>query len=728
MASLVTQNSRELAAEHPEICPQRFQQALVDKIQRCSADEARLRIRRFCCACAIIAILLLAVLLVYVAFAILADDEPLLEDTIVIARSQGKRLATVSGSGEGYASAEEEGTESAEVELVKGLEYFCGTPECSRYAAFIQGQLDASHNPCRNLYDHVCARWQSENQDYASKETPSGTYSVMDAVAREYREKLARLLLRDDCPQPNVCRFFAACSRGNLTTSAELESLTRPLRLRDFTVDAVVTTIVQMARLGVSPFFDVSVTKITSSSSSAEVRIKLSQPREKSPVQGLTSAPVVGNTTTNVPRMSSPLWLYGTRWTKLPGPGTNLEVPEGEFRATIEQKLCLEVALAYGDNLKNCTLSSDSEISPAWDYGWYKTVGMSLLARETQRQLSAAWLSVGGSSVGGGSESRKHAKLSSACLTLIGRYDPYSPSYLVGTEELATSSVRRARYQLLALKNMIDQKLGTPSGVSLSIGYRTYLQNDPLVLSEYQTDIYGNASETPSLPRFLRNATWKRWTVENDAPRDAFAPSPFRSKVTEGVANVTVVVPLTLLNATALQDPWLTYLSLARTAPRVVKTIFSGSRELSERLSQTRLAKCPVKAERRHLSFSPVVDADIDKEKQDLTELSSFYAAFHFYRHYVGHGSAVPGTELNGDLLFLLYYVYNMCEALAVGLETKNAAAVRKRRRRVQALAESFVAVLFPACEAPVELADCDLESGDLLLSRNEVSSPVSIH
>ncbi|KAL3174446.1 hypothetical protein MRX96_041026 [Rhipicephalus microplus] len=689
MASLVTQNSRELAAEHPEICPQRFQQALEDKIQRCSADEARLRIRRFCCACAIIAILLLAVLLVYVAFAILADDEPLLEETIIvyffsavfnvtetpqIAKIQGKRLATVSGSEEGYAPAEEEVTESAEVKLVKGLEYFCGTPECSRYVAFIQGQLDASHNPCRNLYDHVCTRWQSENQDYASQETPSGTYSVMDAVAREYREKLARILLRDDCPQLNVCRFFAACSRGNLTTSAELESLTRPLRLRHFTVDAVVTTIVQMARLGVSPFFDVSVTKITSSSSSAEVRIKLSQPRENSPVQGPTSAPVVGNTTTNVPRMSSPLWLYGTRWTKLPGPGTDLEVPEGEFRVTIEQKLCLEVALEYGDNLKNCTLSSDSEINPAWDYEWYKTVGMSLLARETERELSAAWLSVGGSfSVGGGSESRKHAKLSSTCLTLIGRTIPWS-------------------------------------------------------CPEYQTDIYGNASETPSLPRFLRNATWKRWTGENDAPRDAFAPSPFRSKVTKGIANVTVVVPLTLLNATALQDPWLTYLSLARTAPRVVKTILSGSRELSERLSQTRLARCAANAERRHLSFSSDVDAEVDREKHDLTELSSFYAAFHFYRHYVGHGSAVPGTELNGDLLFLLYYVYNMCEAFAVGLETKNAAAVRKRRRRVQALAKSFAAILFPACEAPVELADCDLESEDLFLSRNEVSSFVSTH
>ncbi|KAL1436827.1 hypothetical protein MTO96_049366 [Rhipicephalus appendiculatus] len=220
-------------------------------------------------------------------------------------RSQEERLATGTGPEEGDAPAEEEGTESAEVRLLRGLEYFCSTPECSRYAAFIQDQLDTSRNPCRNLYDYVCSRWQRERRDHASKENPSGTYSVEDAVAREYREKLARLLQRDDCPYPKVCRFFASCARGNLTTSAELEGLTEPLRLRDLSVDAVATAIVQMARLGVSPFFDVSVIKIASSSSSSSsspssggIRIVLSPSREKSPVQGMSTAPGVDKATT----------------------------------------------------------------------------------------------------------------------------------------------------------------------------------------------------------------------------------------------------------------------------------------------------------------------------------------------------------------------------------------------------------------------------------------------
>ncbi|KAL1436826.1 hypothetical protein MTO96_049365 [Rhipicephalus appendiculatus] len=230
-------------------------------------------------------------------------------------------------------------------------------------------------------------------------------------------------------------------------------------------------------------------------------------------------------------------------------------------------------------------------MSPAWNYEWYKTVGMSHLVREADRHLSPVRLSVAGSGREGGSSWQNDPTLSNACLTLIGQYDPLAPSYLVGTEELPAGSVRSAHYHLIALKNMIDQKLGNPSGVSLSLGYRTNSQNDSLVLSEYQTDIYGNASETPSLLRFLRNATWKRWTGEIDARRDAFATSPFRSKTGEGGADVVVVVPLTLLNATALQDPWLTYLSLARTAPSVVRTILSGSRELSERLNRTRLAE-----------------------------------------------------------------------------------------------------------------------------------------
>ncbi|XP_070377257.1 uncharacterized protein [Dermacentor albipictus] len=741
VTSYLTQNSEEQAAAYPSISPQRFQKGLENQVQRGLEGEARLRSQRYCCACGTVAMALFVILLTYAAFAVLADESPQLEETIVIsvtpifnaaqrphmAAGQEERVHAVT---EHVEDSPTEATESSEVKLLKGLEYFCGTQECSRYAAFIQDQLDSSYDPCRNLYDHVCSRWQREHQDYASQEARCGTYTVDDAVSSDFRDKLVRLLLSEDGPHPKVRRFFAACAHGNLTTRAELEGVMAYLRLRTYSVDALATAVAQMARLGVSPFFDISVTEV----SSGVIRIELVPAKANCPVQGATITSADGKTTPLAP--SSPPGPRKRRNVNVPTLGADAKEAEGEFLATLERKLCLEVAQAVGGRLKNCTLSSNSRMSPPWDYEWYKTTGMAQLAREAEELLSAAWLSLRRSDVGEGSSWQDPKRLN-ACLTLIARHDPFALSYLVGTDELPERVARSAHYHLLALQNMIAQKLGNRTGIYLSLGHRTTLQFDS-VSSEYQTDIYGNVSDVPSLLRFLRNSTWKRWTGEVDAPPDAFAPSPFHSKAEGGA----IVVPLTLLNATALEDPWLAYLSLARIAPRVVRTIFSGSRELAESLNRTRLAKCvpslssssssttmtssPRRPSSKSTSSEPAGGAG--KDHDVLTELASFYAAFHFYRHYVGVGLSVPGTELSGDMLFLLYYVYNMCEAVTVGLDAEAAAAVRMRRERVRTLAKLLVTVLFPACEVPVELADCDMESDDMFLPTNEVPRFVSAH
>ncbi|XP_070377261.1 uncharacterized protein [Dermacentor albipictus] len=706
-------------------------------VQRGLEGEARLRSQRYCCACGTVAMALFVILLTYGAFAVLADESPQLEETIVIsvtpifnatqrphmAAGQEERVHAVT---EHVEDSPTEATESSEVKLLKGLEYFCGTQECSRYAAFIQDQLDSSYDPCRNLYDHVCSRWQREHQDYASQEARCGTYTVDDAISHDFRDKLVRLLLSEDCPHPKVRRFFAACAHGNLTTRAELEGVMAYLRLQTHSVDALATAVAQMARLGVSPFFDISVAEV----SSGVIRIELVPAKANCPVQGATTTSADGKTTPLAPS-SPPAGARKRRNTNVPTLGADAKEAEGEFLATLERKLCLEVAQAVGGRLKNCTLSSNSRMSPPWDYEWYKTIGMTQLAREAEKLLSAAWLSLRRSDVGEGSSWQDPKRLN-ACLTLIARHDPYALSYLVGTDELPARLARSAHYHLLALQNMIAQKLGNRTGISLSLGHRATLQFDS-VSSQYQTDIYGNVSDVPSLLRFLRNSTWKRWTGEVDAPPDAFAPSPFYSKAEGGA----IVVPLTLLNATALEDPWLAYLSLARIAPRVVRTIFSGSRELAESLNRTRLAKC-VPSLSPSSSTSPRGPSSkstssesaggAGKDHDVLTELASFYAAFHFYRHYVGVGLSVPGTELSGDMLFLLYYVYNMCEAVTVGLDAEAAAAVHMRRERVRTLAKLFATVLFPACEVPVELADCDMESDDMFLPTNEVPRFVSAH
>ncbi|KAL3228372.1 hypothetical protein MRX96_048602 [Rhipicephalus microplus] len=47
-------------------------------------------------------------------------------------------------------------------------ETFCGTAACQDVVRFLQRQLNASHDPCSSLYDHVCSRWQRQYNDQAS--------------------------------------------------------------------------------------------------------------------------------------------------------------------------------------------------------------------------------------------------------------------------------------------------------------------------------------------------------------------------------------------------------------------------------------------------------------------------------------------------------------------------------------------------------------------------------
>ncbi|KAH7941866.1 hypothetical protein HPB49_018168 [Dermacentor silvarum] len=137
---------------------------------------------------------------------------------------------------------------------------FCNTTECQRTAAFLEQQLDPTFGLCENLYDHVCARWREKHAKSARRR---GSYSIDDAILDSHRRKLLRRLSVDDKKRPfrKMRTFFLQCTRSQLTSRYEVEEIKSLLELGSSpSVVALATSIVRLARMGFSPFFDVSVT------------------------------------------------------------------------------------------------------------------------------------------------------------------------------------------------------------------------------------------------------------------------------------------------------------------------------------------------------------------------------------------------------------------------------------------------------------------------------------
>ncbi|KAL1436824.1 hypothetical protein MTO96_049363 [Rhipicephalus appendiculatus] len=137
---------------------------------------------------------------------------------------------------------------------------FCDTVECQRTAALLEQHLDTTFSPCERLYDHVCTRWRER---HAKSSRRRGRYSVDDAILDGYKRKLTRRLSVDDKTRPfrKMRSFFLQCSRNQLTSRHEIDEIRGLLELGNSpSVVALATSIVRLARIGFSPFFDVSVT------------------------------------------------------------------------------------------------------------------------------------------------------------------------------------------------------------------------------------------------------------------------------------------------------------------------------------------------------------------------------------------------------------------------------------------------------------------------------------
>ncbi|KAH7936030.1 hypothetical protein HPB52_016775 [Rhipicephalus sanguineus] len=100
--------------------------------------------------------------------------------------------------------------------------------------------------------------------------------------------------------------------------------------------------------------------------------------------------------------------------------------------------------------------------------------------------------------------------------------------------------------------------------------------------------------------------------------------------------------------------------------------------------------------------MAPFSIADEREELQlDIEELAAFYLSLQAYRARVGDAVAIPGSLLNSDSLFLLYYVYNNCLAVSNGKAgddpkggggygVNRAPSLDSRRRRVDSVAAMF--------------------------------------
>ncbi|KAL1443214.1 hypothetical protein MTO96_030393 [Rhipicephalus appendiculatus] len=288
-------------------------------------------------------------------------------------------------------------------------EAFCGTADCQDVVRFLQHQLDASHNACSSLYDHVCSLWQRQ---YKKQARDDGRISVDDVIAGVYRDKLAALLSDGGDAFPKARSLFSTCARGGLASEQDVAHILHTVRMigNDSSDEGIARGIARMASLGVSPFFDVvaNVTNYT-----AYVKIL-----EASSIDGKRSNYDVPNTE------------IGSRG-RLSSSGSGRKA-DSVFMSALRRQLCFEVKQMASD-VKHCVLTLSPDVTTNWNRRWFETTGAQRLresAVSLLQTLSPHAEGAHGKAKMVNPQSPSHVKMKKerllACLRLTDAYDSAS--------------------------------------------------------------------------------------------------------------------------------------------------------------------------------------------------------------------------------------------------------------------------------------------------------------
>ncbi|KAH8029104.1 hypothetical protein HPB51_022688 [Rhipicephalus microplus] len=711
-------------------------------------------------------------------------------DTANVSQPRGRRLESESWILDDRESVVDE-TKSSDASKDTS---FCDTAECQRTVAFLEQQLDPTFSPCDSLYDHVCTRWRER---HAKSTRRRGSYSVDDAILDGYRRKLARRLDVDDKRRPfrKMRSFFLQCTRNQLTSRYELDEIRGLLELGNSpSVVALATSIVRLARIGFSPFFDVSVTGYPET-----FRVKLFRPASASgflerpatggwvasgepssirPTPKVTeivkrfklasasgfsygqngglyvseeasskgSVPRVRSTRVKLSKQASTSgFSNGLGGTWFASGEISNERPMAKVRQTIDVNLgntsdaertlfivllgriiCSEIVRSVPEADKKCSLEPGSAIYPDWNYGWYKSVGVELLTMAVDRELGSLIVAESTTVVPDGNDdgsisvidSASHQRwkadkdLRDACLNLMDMHDPYLLSYWSAItteasqlEQLAKESIRQvAKADALALLHDLSVSYGLPAA----------FDDNFTALSVHVGDLYGDESESSRLLRFLANSTWKLW-LGITSRGNALGTTAVISETTPSL----ITVPEPVFNLTTMKDPWLRLLAAARYTPRILE-VAVHRHNLAKKLMSSPFGQCASNYFTPSNEYDDSVGATRRLEAYlGAFELAAFHTGLDIYRSGVGKRvDSVPGTDLDGDSLFLFYYVFNQCEAASSKRSTLNLnvprhgavfeATARTRRNYFPRISNLLAKIILPGCEASgVQFTGC---------------------
>ncbi|KAK8782554.1 hypothetical protein V5799_016109 [Amblyomma americanum] len=559
------------------------------------------------------------------------------------------------------------------------VKLFCATAECQATVRLLENQLDPSRDPCSNLYDHVCSTWQQEHEALAEE---NGRISVDDVVADRYLDSLIALLADDSTESSEWSSLLQDCVNGSLFTEDDVTDILKIIPLTgNNSMEGIAKAIAEMAFLGVSPFFDVVSNVINGTVYVTLLSPSSSQERISDSVS------------------SADVERHGSLISESDSGA------KSAFVDAIGRQLCFQINRMVG-SAKNCSLRPASKVTPPWNHRWYETTGLQRLSKSAESVLQSfsAFTERNTLSVGDGHLLPSHLDEANgrlrSCLRLIDRHDSSQLRTLVARSTLPTFQ-QGAKEALRSLKASLDETFQSASNISMVLGPAPALQNETHNTG-YESRLHAGqpANGDSKLKRLLHSTTWSEWNGHRDKRSGALSTASSFAK-----SSSTLYVPLPVFNATFVEDHWLQALSLARIGPRTLKTLFLGS--LGPELYKSRLSKCVSDRKSGRRSTVARSTAGIDME-----EVASFYVALRAYRRQVGEAMAISGSLLNSDSLFLLYYVFNNCEAVTDNRGAHSDGPLGRRRRRlVDSVTATFSSVLFEQCQAPLDPPGCDFES-----------------
>ncbi|KAL3228371.1 hypothetical protein MRX96_048601 [Rhipicephalus microplus] len=386
-----------------------------------------------------------------------------------------------------------------------------------------------------------------------------------------------------------------------------------------------------MASLGVSPFFDV-VANVTNDT--AYVRI-------------LAPSSMDGK----MPNYDVPNTRNGAQKRAL-SVGSRRSI----FLSAFRRQLCFEVKQMASD-VKHCVLTLSPDVTVNWNRRWFETTGAQRLRESTVSLLQpVSHHAEGADMVDPQTPLRVKMKKerSLACLRLTDAYDSGSLASLAANT--VPSALKAVAERLLSvLKASLEGIFPEAPSISFKLGPPPpHAFGNEMAITDRNDVNYGNVptNEDSKLEKLLRGATWKKWL--NYGTKEPAALSTVSSFVE---SSSTLHVPLPVFNWSTGQDPWLQSLSMARVGPRALRALFRG--RLAAEINDSQLARCVSRRQTEGL-LKVGTSGDLDVE-----EVASFYTSLRAYRGQVG--DAVPNIDsnLNSDSLFLLFYAFNNCEAVA---------------------------------------------------------------